>query len=186
MSLVAEMRARAGLTQAEFAKRAGTSRSRLSAYEHERTAPELDTLERLAGAAGVELAVAPRGTRRVNAQIDALQGAVAEGRFFDGVRLTAELMAWARHDVIDIEALRHEPAGTGDRRWDALVAGVAEILFTERGRRVPGWASSPGRILDHPWFVSTLRSLWPEILVTTPAALAARGVLISARSLDSV
>jgi transcriptional regulator with XRE-family HTH domain len=186
MSFVAEIRARAGLSQAELAERAATSRTRLSAYENSRTAPELDTLERLADAADLELALAPRGTRRVNAQIDAIRSAAADGRTADGVRLIAELMAWARDGVVELEVLQHEPAGTGDRRWGAFMAGVAEILFAEQGRPVPGWASSPARILDHPWFVSSLRSLWPEILVTTPAALAARGVLISARSLESV
>jgi hypothetical protein len=51
---------------------------------------------------------------------------------------------------------------------------------------VPGWASSPSRILDVPWFVSRLTSLWPYLFVTTPAPLAARGAFLSADSLVSV
>ncbi|MGH9133030.1 MAG: helix-turn-helix transcriptional regulator [Ilumatobacteraceae bacterium] len=186
MTLVAEIRARAGLTQAELAARAGTSRTRVSAYENAHTAPELDTLTRLATVARAELVLAPWGTRRVKAQIDDIGASVADGRTSDAVRLVAELVAWVRDGVVELDALAQEPASVGDRRWDALLAGVAEMLFSEARRAVPGWASSPARILDQPWFVSRLRSLWPEILVTTPAALAARGVHISARSLESV
>ena len=186
MSLVAEIRAHSNLTQAELAERAGTSRTRLSAYENSRTAPELDTLERLASAAGVELMVAPRGTRRVARQVEAIRVAAAEDRTADAVRLVAELMAWVRDDVVSLNALAHEPASTGDRHWDSLLAGVAELLFTEAGRRLPGWVGSPARSLDAPWFVSRLRSLRPEIYRTTPAALSTRGVLISGAALRSV
>lgn len=186
MTLLAEIRARSGLTQTELAQRAHTSRTRLSAYENERTAPELDTLERIAAAAGVELALAPRGTRRVQRQIVAVANAVHDTRSSDAVRLVAELVAWVRDGVVDLDTLTHEPASLGDRRWDALIAGVTELVFAEAHRPVPGWASAPGRILNAPWFVSRLRSLWPEILITTPAPLAARGVHLSAASLDSV
>ncbi len=186
MTLLAEIRARSGLTQTELAQRAQTSRTRLSAYEHGRTAPELDTLERIATAAGVELAVAPRGTRRVQRQIVAIADAVQAERSSHAVRLVAELVAWVRDGVVELDTLTHEPATLADIRWDALIAGVAELLFAEAQRPIPGWACAPGRVLDVPWFVSRLRSLWPEILLTTPAPLAARGVHLSAASLDSV
>lgn len=186
MSFAAEIRARTGLTQAEFARRAGTSRTRLSAYENGRTSPELHTVERMAAAARAELALAPSGTRRVHHQMHAVADAVHHADTSTAVRLIAELIAWVRDGVVDLHALDQEPPTTGSRRWDALVAGVAELLATEAGQPVPGWTSSPGRILDHPWFVSSLRSLWPEILRSTPAAMSARGVLISAASLSSV
>jgi transcriptional regulator with XRE-family HTH domain len=47
------------LTQDEWARRAGTSRPTLSAYEHGRKLPAADTLERLVAAAGFELDVVP-------------------------------------------------------------------------------------------------------------------------------
>lgn len=52
-------RRRAGLSQLEVARRAGTSRPTLSAYEHGRKAPTADTLERLLAAAGEELWAQP-------------------------------------------------------------------------------------------------------------------------------
>lgn len=186
MNLIADIRSQARLTQAELAERAGTSRTRLSAYENERTTPELDTVERIARAAGVELTYAPIGSRRLRGQIDDVRATIASDRTADAVRLIAELIAWVRAGVVHLDALGVEPAPLGDRRWDALIGGVAEMLFHEAGRPTPGWASSPGRVLDRPWFVSRLHKLWPEIFRTTPAALASRGVLISAASLESV
>lgn len=57
--LITRARRAAGLSQAELARRAGTSRTTLSAYEHRRKSPSLDTLDRLLAAAGYELAAHP-------------------------------------------------------------------------------------------------------------------------------
>jgi transcriptional regulator with XRE-family HTH domain len=60
--LIAWARRAAGLSQSELARRAGTSRPTLSAYEHGRKSPSLDTAERLLGGAGFELVARPRVT----------------------------------------------------------------------------------------------------------------------------
>jgi transcriptional regulator with XRE-family HTH domain len=57
--LLVSARRRAGLSQADLAARAGTSRPTLSAYEHGRKAPTVETLERVMWAAGARLDVAP-------------------------------------------------------------------------------------------------------------------------------
>ncbi|MGH3258835.1 MAG: helix-turn-helix domain-containing protein [Streptosporangiaceae bacterium] len=53
--LLERARADAGLTQEELARRAGTSRTTLSAYEHGRKSPMLATFSRLLSEAGCEL-----------------------------------------------------------------------------------------------------------------------------------
>lgn len=53
-----------GLTQAELARRSRTSRPTLSAYEHGRISPTVATFERILGAAGYEILVAPMITWR--------------------------------------------------------------------------------------------------------------------------
>lgn len=58
--LLAQSRAGVGLTQDELARRAGTSRPTLSAYEHGRKSPTAATLARLLSAAGWDLAAQPR------------------------------------------------------------------------------------------------------------------------------
>ncbi|RRQ25828.1 XRE family transcriptional regulator [Rhodococcus sp. Eu-32] len=58
--LVERARRAAGLTQDELARRANTSRPTLSAYENGRKSPSLETVERLLGEAGFDVAAVPR------------------------------------------------------------------------------------------------------------------------------
>jgi DNA-binding XRE family transcriptional regulator len=57
--LLERARANSGLTQEELARRAGTSRPTLSAYEHGRKSPTVATFARLLSGAGWELAAQP-------------------------------------------------------------------------------------------------------------------------------
>src|SRR5258708_9076755 len=52
-----DARRAAGLSEAALAARAGTSQATISAYEHGRKAPSVDTLERLLSVAGSRLTV---------------------------------------------------------------------------------------------------------------------------------
>ena len=79
-----------------------------------------------------------------------------------------------------------EPEPTADARWDALLAGTAEHLCFHHGVAVPDWSVAPTRFLANWWFVSPYRSVHASALVSTPAALANRGVFIHADSLASV
>jgi transcriptional regulator with XRE-family HTH domain len=54
-ALVVQARQRAGLTQLEVAERAGTSRSAISAIEHGRRDPSLESLQKIVLAAGFDL-----------------------------------------------------------------------------------------------------------------------------------
>jgi transcriptional regulator with XRE-family HTH domain len=60
--LLTRARQDAGLSKAELARRAHTSRTTVSAYEHGAKTPTLTTLERLVGVAGFELVLQPRPT----------------------------------------------------------------------------------------------------------------------------
>jgi transcriptional regulator with XRE-family HTH domain len=63
MDVAAELRharERAGLSQAELARRAGTSQTAISAYEGGHKAPSVTTLERLLAATGSRLTVEAR------------------------------------------------------------------------------------------------------------------------------
>lgn len=86
--LIRETRKAAGLTQAELARRAGTSQPTIAAYESGDKVPTVGTLERLLRAAGTELrAVRSTGTRR-------------SGR---GLRLVKE----HRREILDLAARHH-------------------------------------------------------------------------------
>jgi transcriptional regulator with XRE-family HTH domain len=81
--LIAQIRARSGLSQAELARRSGLDRSVLNAYEHRRRQPSVAALSRIAGAAGVELqlgaahgSVADEHAGRILAQVLDLAAAI--------------------------------------------------------------------------------------------------------------
>lgn len=57
--LISVVREAAGLSKADLARRAGTSRTTLSAYEHGRVSPTLETAERILAAAGYRLTTTP-------------------------------------------------------------------------------------------------------------------------------
>lgn len=60
MGILEQARQAAGLTQAALARRAGTSRPTLSAYENGHKSPTLDTAQRILDEVGYDLALAPR------------------------------------------------------------------------------------------------------------------------------
>jgi transcriptional regulator with XRE-family HTH domain len=59
-NVLEQAREAAGLSQAALAELAATSRPTLSAYEHGRKSPTLDTAQRILGAAGFDLVLYPR------------------------------------------------------------------------------------------------------------------------------
>jgi transcriptional regulator with XRE-family HTH domain len=54
-ALVREARRRAGITQSELARRVGTSQPAIARYERARATPDLDTIQRIVEACGLEL-----------------------------------------------------------------------------------------------------------------------------------
>jgi transcriptional regulator with XRE-family HTH domain len=62
LQLIEKARLASGLTQQAMAEQAGTSRTTLSAYEHGRKSPNLETVERLMEVAGYELTLQHRIT----------------------------------------------------------------------------------------------------------------------------
>jgi hypothetical protein len=79
-----------------------------------------------------------------------------------------------------------EPPGTGDRHWDAMLAGIVEHLCFHHDLPTPDWTLRADRFLDQWWFVTPYRSLHASAFVSTPPALANRGVFIHESSLRSV
>ena len=86
--LIAEMRSRRGLTQAELARAAGMTRSVVNAYERGRRQPSVDALARLAGAAGMRLRLARAEPREVDPE--------RAGRILEQVLELAELLPQRR------------------------------------------------------------------------------------------
>jgi transcriptional regulator with XRE-family HTH domain len=88
-AILRDARRRAGLTQAELARRGGTSQATVSAYERGHKAPSVETLARLLAAAGARLTAAPAATAVVRPPKAQLARA---GRTLVDVMLLAEAL----------------------------------------------------------------------------------------------
>ncbi len=84
------------------------------------------------------------------------------------------------------ELVRPTAPATGRQEWDALLAGVVEMLALRHGLAVPAWTRTPNRFLTRWWSVADRPAAAVSAFTETPAALANRGVFLHASSLESV
>lgn len=194
MSELRAARESRGLSQAEVADRIGTTQSAVARLESARSDTRLSTVQRYAEAVGTRLVVLSVGgpslvqtARDVTVAVvqhDADEALRHIVQFLDDLREVAPGM---RH-----QAVREEPEPVGDRRWDALLGGIAEYASQLFDFRVPGWAAAPSRFLQRFWFVvedilgGPAPGLAALAFVATPPALANRGVFLDRASLVSV
>ena len=100
--LLREARLRAGLSQAELARRSRTGRSLISRYERGAVEPSLETLRRLVRACDLELSFRMVNADTEDHDLTLIRAALAKtpgARFRDGNRAAASLEAlWRRAD----------------------------------------------------------------------------------------
>lgn len=190
-----DTRVQKGLSQAEVAARIGTTQSAIARLESGAADPRLSTVQRYADAVGADLDAragdSPPSLQRTAA---AVRDSLSRAETGDGFRHIVQFLndIAALDTAATREAIRNEPDTVGDRRWDALLAGIAEFVARPAGLPVPGWASSPGRFLHRFWFVieNILDRPAPGLAVaafaSTPPELANRGVFLDRSSLTSV
>lgn len=180
-------RRRAGLTQAQLAKLAGTSQSAIAAYESGKREPTLPTLQRMIRATGQEarLVIEPDPVIYRLADLAVhIKAAEGESR---RLRLVFEFLRGAADDGFPLELLvSAEPPATGDPRYDAMLAAIAEDLCFHADLPAPSWVHDSSRFFDGAWWVSDLPSARAAALVHTPASYRRRGVMIERRDLESV
>lgn len=164
MRLLRGARHRAGLSQEELARRTGTSRPTLSAYEHGRKAPSVRTLERLLSGAGARLDTVEVVSWRVVAVargrscwVPNTLWRLPPARAFAGVALPIELN-WSA------PGRRYEPR---DRRQRAR---LYELLLRE------GEPADLERHVDGLLLVD----LWPELVVPRAVRVAWQPVVDAA------
>ncbi len=133
--LIRDARTAAGLTQAELAKRARTSQPAIAAYESGDKVPTVATLERLLGAAGVDLTA----TRRAEPQRTiALRRLVSERRHeileiarthgASNVRVFGSVARGEETDESDIDLLVDMQPGTSLLDMSRLRRALSELL----------------------------------------------------------
>lgn len=170
-----------------LAAAAQVSASTVHRIERGRMHPTVDLLERLAQAAGARL--------RVEAETDSAASVVGLGRGIAAraprtspVALAAELVGrfWAAGEDERLRMISGEPRPTGDRRWDAFLAALAEWLAVTAGLDPPAWVRAPDRFLGTGWWVTPMRAMRAWEYAGAPAAFKIRGVYIHRDSLTNV
>jgi transcriptional regulator with XRE-family HTH domain len=192
-TLIRGARQAAGITQLELAGRAGTAQPAVAAYESGGKTPNLATLERLLDACehDVEVLARPR-VRQGAASLAELALTIAEdlgdGRERDAVRqlfgFADDFRGSSRPGRIAL--LADEPPRTGDARFDAALAGVAELFASEAVIPAPAWVNGPDRFLEPWWFVASRPAFHAYTLAHTPAVLARHGVFMAREVFDRV
>jgi transcriptional regulator with XRE-family HTH domain len=192
-TLIRDARHAAGITQVELAARAGTAQPAVAAYESGGKTPNLATLERLLGACehDVEVFARPRMRRGASSLAELAQTIeedLGRGHEQDALRLlfgfADDFRGSSRPGRIAL--LRDAPPGTGDARFDAALAGVAELFASEGGISAPAWVDEPDRFVEPWWFVASLPAFHAYTLAHTLAVFARHGVFIAREVFDRV
>jgi transcriptional regulator with XRE-family HTH domain len=189
--LIRSARHAAGLTQLELAHRAHTAQPAVAAYESGTRIPNLATLERLLQACDhdVEVLARPR-VRRGAASLAELAPTITDdlgdSREQDAVRLlfgfADDFRGSSRPGKLAL--IRDEPPPTGDPRFDAALAGIAELFAAEGGIPAPPWVEGPTRFVEPWWFLASRAAFHAYTLAHTPAVLARHGVFITREVFD--
>ena len=189
--LIHDARRSAGMTQTELALRADTAQSAIAAYESGARIPTLATLRRLFDACehDVELSIHPRvrrGSESLAELAKTIKRDVAQGHEHDATRLlfgfADDFRGSSRPGQIAL--LAQEPPSTGDARFDAALAGMAELFAAEAGISAPAWVDGPGRFVEPWWFVASRPAFHAYTLAHTPAVMARHGVFMAREVFD--
>ncbi len=87
---------------------------------------------------------------------------------------------WAPADS-RVDLLADEPGPTGDARWDALLAALAEHLLAQADLAPPAWVEA--RVLRRAWFPAELAIHRADALAWALAAFRKHGVYLSVHDL---
>jgi transcriptional regulator with XRE-family HTH domain len=189
--LVRKARRDAGLTQAQLAHRAGTAQSAVAAYEAGTRTPSLATLQRLLDGSEHDLLLSARPrTRRGAASLELIAETMSQDLRRSGEDDALRLLFGFADDFRAssrpgrMALLRDEPQPTGDPRFDAALAGAAELFAREAEIAPPDWVDGPGRFVEPWWFVSSRPPLDAYVFAHTPAVFARHGVFIAREVFD--
>ncbi len=184
----------ADLSQVELAERADTTQPAIAAYETGARNPGLATLERLIHACDCDLqvVVTPR-VRRGAASLSELSGLIHADLATAGERAERDATRLLFGFADDFRGsprpgklalIEADPPATGDLRFDAALAGLAEFFASEAGLAVPPWTGAPGRFVEPWWFVTDRPAFHAYVLASTPASFARHGVFIAREVFD--
>lgn len=188
-------RERLRLTQARTGELLGTQQGNISAYEHGRLEPGPTVASR------IEAFVALPEDSVYSYKTWANTMASTALRLREDVRKSVSESAMLRTIIqasddfqkitapADRALFLAEPGGTGDERWDAMIAGLAVHLCRQAGlQQTPAWTRDPRRFLAEAWWFDfpEVPALNAHSFKEAVPSLRTRGVMFGRRNLESV
>ncbi len=183
--LVGSSRRSVGWTTRQLAEAVGGSQPSLVDVERGRKDASIGRSQRLLAAMGWQLTALPTRLTTVIAAAEAVRSYLGQDDRASALRMVRQLAAdLGRADpALRVALTVAPPASTGDERFDALIAGVAEVSLQPDGLPLPRWLSDGSRTLLNTWDVEEVPALQETARSSTPPALARRGVFIAADEL---
>jgi hypothetical protein len=83
-----------------------------------------------------------------------------------------------------VALIREDPPPTGDPRFDAALAGIAELFASEGAIPAPAWVNGQSRFVEPWWFVASRPAFHAYVLANTPAVIARHGVFMAREVFD--
>jgi transcriptional regulator with XRE-family HTH domain len=188
--LVARIRREAEMSLRALADAAGLATSTVHRIERGELRPTVETLRRIAQAAGVRVPLEPQTDYSASlvGLARSIRAVLADGDEHQVVRMAAELVHRFRSALAEERArmITGRPASTGSRQWDAFVAALSEWLAVGARMPTPSWAQADERFLPRGWWVTSMPSMRAWEFAGTPVSFQRRGVYLHRDSLENV
>lgn len=186
--LISSARRYRGVSGRALARATGSSQAGLSDLERGSQDATSARVDRFLSALGYRLTVLPTRLDTVAAAAESVRDAVGRSDHDTALRAVWQLAADLRsaEPSLRVALCVTPPAPTGDARFDALIAGVADFLLSQEGLPRPPWLAEGWRSLEEPWDVEPVVALRPRARSVTPPALAAHGVFLDPTELVNV
>jgi len=176
-------RERERCSQAELGRRTGVPASTIRRIETGEVDPTLTMLQRIAGAAGRHIRIDDAPIERTTPSLAMLAAIHRDSTTIDWTALRALIDLLVRRPKLIEPAIATPPARTNDRRFDSLLAAIAEKLADDdSGVERPRWTASVPR-LDEPWEASGTRMMRRRSRAATPPQFATRNIWLAANNL---
>lgn len=180
--LLSAAREGAGIGQRELSRRSGIPQSRISFIEGGAHDALVSTLDRLASGLDAQVAIIPSRLHSAQTVAAVVKNSLKCGDV-GGARSAVFQLAddLASAPPALRAALVVSPAPrTGDRRYDAWIAGLVELRLRDVCIPVPAWVRDKDRTVPEEWMVSGIEELRGLTRSDTPEPLLRYGVLIDA------
>ena len=187
-ALLRSARSNAAVSQRQLAADSRISQPAIAVIESGSHDTSVDRLERLVAVLGHRLALLPTLARPVSEAADSLRAAISAGdeewAWRELIQASDDLASASPSVRVALAVNRPQPVG--ERRYDALLAALADFWLSVDQLPRPLWLDDSHYSLEEPWDVEELESLRAQARLATPESMRRHGVYLDPKQLLSV